>query len=83
MLDRVLNAAAWFVVLFILTPLVVVIGGSVSQKSYVSFPPIGFTLRWYQQLLGREDFVRSFFDSLIIASLCTVVATIIGVAAAI
>jgi putative spermidine/putrescine transport system permease protein len=54
MFDRVVNASAWLVVLFILSPLVIIIGGSFTETNYVAFPPHGFTLRWYKQLMGRQ-----------------------------
>jgi putative spermidine/putrescine transport system permease protein len=81
MLDRVIDAAAWVVVLFILGPLIVIIGGSFTETPYVAFPPVGFTLRWYAQLMHRGDFLQSFVLSLVLASLCSVCALVLGVAA--
>ena len=81
MLDRVIAAAGWLVVLFILGPLVVIIGGSFTETPYVAFPPVGFTLRWYEQLLHRVDFLHSLVISLVLAALCSVGAMVLGVAA--
>jgi putative spermidine/putrescine transport system permease protein len=81
MLDKVINAAAWLVVLFILGPLVIIIGGSFTETPYVAFPPTGFTLRWYAQLMHRRDFLDSFITSLVLAGLCSVCAMALGVAA--
>ena len=39
MFDRVVNASAWLVVLFILSPLIIIIGGSFTETTYVAFPP--------------------------------------------
>lgn len=83
MVDRALNVAAWLVVAFILGPLVIIVGGSFTTTPYVNFPPTGFTLDWYRQLLGRADFLHSFVDSLKIGIATTVIATVIGVAAAV
>lgn len=83
MLDRVVNLVAWGVVGFILLPLVVIVGGSVTERPFVEFPPTGFTFKWYEKLLLREDFVASFMVSVQLAALCTVVAIVIGTAAAI
>jgi putative spermidine/putrescine transport system permease protein len=81
MLDRAINAAGWIVVLFILGPLFVIIGGSFTETPYVAFPPTGFTLRWYQQLLHRGDFLNSFLASIVLALLCSGVAMVLGVLA--
>lgn len=82
MIDRIFNFVAWIVVAFLLAPLIVIVGGSVTEKPYVNFPPTGFTLQWYRQLMERGDFLQSFIDSLLLALACTVVASVIGVMAA-
>ena len=83
MLDRAISVAGWLVVLFILGPLVIIVGGSFTETPYVAFPPIGFTLRWYEQLMHHGDFLRSFVISLMLAALCSVGAMALGVAAVI
>jgi putative spermidine/putrescine transport system permease protein len=80
---RLINGLAWFAVLFIVAPLVVIFAGSFTTTPYVAFPPIGFTLRWYEQLMHNQDFLLSFIDSLLIATLCTIGATLLGVLAAV
>ena len=83
MFDRMVNASAWLVVLFILSPLVIIIGGSFTETNYVAFPPHGFTLRWYKQLMGRQDFLQSFLFSTVLALACSAVAMFLGSLAAI
>jgi putative spermidine/putrescine transport system permease protein len=80
-LDRIIGAAAWLVIGFILGPLVVIIGGSFTQTPYVAFPPVGFTWRWYAQLMHRGDFLQSFGIGVVLAGLCCVCAMLLGVAA--
>lgn len=82
MFARSLTALGWAGVFFIVAPAVLILGGSFSETSYVTFPPEGFTLEWYQRLAERADFVRSFIDSILIAVLCTVAATALGTLAA-
>ena len=82
-LDWMMGAAGWLVVLFILGPLIVIVGGSFTETPYVAFPPAGFTLRWYTQLLHRRDFLDSFVISLVLAALCSLGAMALGTAAAI
>ena len=83
MLDRCIAVVGWLVIAFILGPLVVIVGGSFTETPYVAFPPVGFTWRWYEQLLHRGDFLRSFLVSLILAVLCSVGAMGLGVSAVI
>lgn len=83
MLDRFLDAVGWLVVAFILGPLVVIIGGSFTETPYVAFPPTGFTLRWYEQLMHRTDFLQSFGISVLLALLCCAGSMVLGVAAVI
>ena len=78
-----LNIWTALVVTFLVGPLLVIVAGSFTETSYVTFPPKGFTLHWYEQLWGREDFLESFIDSILLAVIATVAATIIGTVTAI
>lgn len=69
-------------VLFLIGPLLIVVGGSVSDSPFVQFPPEGFTLRWYAAMMRREDFLVSFLDSVLIATFTTALAAVIGTLAA-
>lgn len=68
---------------FLLAPLVVVVGVSVSESQFVAFPPKGFTLRWYENALSSQAYVDAFKLSGLLAVLVTASATAIGGAAAI
>ncbi|HEY8594186.1 MAG TPA: ABC transporter permease [Devosiaceae bacterium] len=79
-------AAVVFVVLtaiFLLAPLVVVVGVSVSESQFIGFPPTGFSLRWYQAVLSSDAYLASGWISIRIAVLVTLTSTLIGGAAAI
>lgn len=82
-----LRIAAWVFVavcaLFLLGPLVVVIGVSVSESRFIAFPPAGLSLRWYAQVLGSDAYLAAAWLSLRLALLVTLSATVIGGAAAI
>ncbi len=83
MTRRLLDLAAWGTILFLLGPLVAIVGGSVTTTPYVAFPPVGFTWRWYELLLHRGDFLESFGLSIAVATLCTLGALALGIPAAI
>jgi putative spermidine/putrescine transport system permease protein len=74
-----LVAALYF---FLLAPLLIVFVISFSSNQYLSFPPDGFTLKWYQLLPQETTFIDGLQTSLITASISTVIVLFIGVPAA-
>lgn len=71
------------VALLLLAPLVVVVGASLSESQFVSFPPQGLSLQWYRKVLSSPEYLNAGLVSLIVALLVTVSATLVGGAAAI
>ena len=45
-----LTLFAVLVYLFLMGPLVIVIGAALSDSSYLTFPPQGLTLRWFEKI---------------------------------
>lgn len=68
---------------FILAPLVVVVSMSVSDSYFVTFPPQGFTLRWYVKILQDRDFLEALRLSALLAFGATAGSLVLGVPAAI
>lgn len=68
--------------LFLLAPLIIVVVISFSSNQYISFPPQGFTLHWYEMLPTKTQFMTGLQTSLITASIATVIVLAIGVPAA-
>ena len=71
------------VAIFVLIPLVIPIWMSISDTAFVTFPPRGFTLRWYTKILNEPEFVASFRFSVLLAVAVAALALIIGTPAAI
>lgn len=67
--------------LFLLAPLIIVVVISFSSNQYISFPPEGFTLRWYELLPTKTQFMSGLQTSLITAGITTVIVLLIGVPA--
>jgi putative spermidine/putrescine transport system permease protein len=61
------NGFMGLVLVILLAPLVVVAGVSLNEKKQLLFPPQGFSLGWYAELLSQADWLRSIGNSLIIA----------------
>ena len=57
---RVLIAGvSWVVLCYLARPLLVVIAISFTTTSYLSFPPVGATLRWYANVLSDPTFIEA------------------------
>ncbi|MGV6871321.1 ABC transporter permease [Pseudochelatococcus sp. B33] len=68
---RLLNISAWAIYIFLLAPIIVVLGASLTAGNFVGFPPQGLSLRWYIRALEHPQFLASLRLSLIEASLVT------------
>lgn len=81
------TAMAWvFVALatvFLLGPLVVVVGVSLSESQFIQFPPQGLTLKWYAEVLSDGAYLNAGWLSFRIAVAVTISACLIGGAAAV
>ena len=71
-------AASWLVVAFLVLPLAVVIGVSVTETEFLKFPPEGFSLKWYAAMLGDRTYLDAFWLSAAIAVWSTGVVRRIG-----
>ena len=72
----------WLMMAFLYMPIGVLIAYSFNQSKSRSYWT-GFTLKWYKDLFQNEQILSSLRDTLIIAVVASVVATILGTAAAI
>jgi putative spermidine/putrescine transport system permease protein len=68
--------------IFILTPIVLVIAISFSEGYFVSFPPQGFTLSWYGQVLENSEFTSALTFSVLLATCTTLLSLALAVPAA-
>ncbi|MCA2012559.1 ABC transporter permease [Cereibacter sphaeroides] len=70
------------VYLFLLGPLIIIFGASLSDTTYLTFPPQGLSLRWFENIWEISAFRRTIITSLQMAFLGTLIALIIGIPAA-
>jgi len=78
----VLNGAATLTLTYILTPLVFVTWLAFFRQEIPSFPPEGYSLRWFQAIPGNDRFVSGFLLSLELAVIATIVGLSLGLPAA-
>ncbi len=78
-----LRMAVGCILVFMLAPIVVVMATSVTTTAYPTFPPRGFTLRWFQQYLESETFMASTRLSFGVALCTAMLAGMLGTLAAV
>ena len=77
-----LVALAALVFAFLLGPLAIIVGASLSDTSYLTFPPEGLTLRWYENIWEISAFRRTMGTSFTLAVAGTALSLLVGVPAA-
>ncbi|MFD2251399.1 putative spermidine/putrescine transport system permease protein [Pseudochelatococcus lubricantis] len=78
----VLGLVCMLVAVWLVAPTLVVIPMSFNENKSLAFPPVGFSWQWYENFLTNPEWSSSFFNSLKVASLVAVVATVLGTLAA-
>ena len=71
---------AGLVMFYLVTPILVMIlyGFNNSGPKRVSFRWVGFTIEWYKRLLAKPDLTAALKNSLLIATVSTLIATLLG-----
>lgn len=77
-----LAAAVSMVLFYLIFPILVVVPLSFSSASYLSFPPPGFSLQWYENFFGRSDWLSAARLSIWVGLTVMVLATALGTPAA-
>lgn len=70
------------VMAFLVSPMLVILPLSFSSSPFLTFPPPGWSLQWYEAYLGSEQWMDATWLSLRIALMVTVCATVLGTLAA-
>lgn len=60
--------------LYLLAPIVVILGVSLNERKVLFFPPQGLSLTWYREFFVNPDWSRPAINSLVIALLAALVA---------
>jgi len=73
-----LKAYVAAVMVYIAAPLAIIVAVSVTPSEFLTFPPGGFSLRWYVTFFTDSGWVVSLFNSLTIAVAAALLSTSIG-----
>ena len=66
------------VMVFIAAPLGIIVAVSFTPEEFLTFPPGGFSLRWYVEFFTNPAWVRALINSLTIAAAAALLSTSIG-----
>ncbi len=78
-----LRASVAAVYAFLLLPLVIVVLAAFNAGNYFTFPPQGFSLKWFKNFWSRREFVRSLWLSTELGVWTAALSMLIGTLAAI
>lgn len=70
------------VMLFLVTPILIVIPSAFSDDVAVSFPPVGFSMKWFVKAVQTPGFVHALGVSALVAAVATAVSVLVGSLAA-
>jgi putative spermidine/putrescine transport system permease protein len=70
------------VYVFLMAPIVLIVILSLNSGEFLLFPIEGLSLRWFGELYRNQQFVDAIINSILIASIATLVSGILGTAAA-
>ncbi|MBW8638868.1 ABC transporter permease [Hoeflea sp. WL0058] len=73
---------AAIVFFFLLAPLVIIIGSALSDTTYLTFPPRGLTLHWFENIFEMSAFRRTGITSFQLAFAGTALSLLVGIPAA-
>lgn len=83
LLRVVIAGSSALVLLYLILPTFVIVPLSFSSENFLSFPPPGWSLKWYQRLGAEPDYAIALGNSLKIGLPAAFLATILGTLAAI
>ena len=86
-LQRAGHWALWLgcgaILVFLIAPVLVVIPLAFNNEPYFNFPVHAYSLRWFRELFGNPVWLSAIANSVITATLATVIATTLGTLAAV
>lgn len=74
----VVDVISLMVFIFLIIPLVVIVAASFNPGEYLTFPPEGFSLRWYREVIASDRWLHSFRLSATVTVITVPLSLIIG-----
>jgi len=80
--DRILGWYVAALLFFLALPILVVIPAAFAPESTLGFPPRGFSLKWFQNVVQQPQFLTAFYVSVFVAVVSTTLSLVTGTLAA-
>jgi putative spermidine/putrescine transport system permease protein len=80
--DRILGWYVAALLFFLALPILVVIPAAFAPESTLGFPPRGFSLKWFQNVVQQPQFLTAFYVSVFVAIVSTALSLVTGTLAA-
>jgi ABC-type spermidine/putrescine transport system permease subunit I len=80
--SRVVRGVAILFIAFLVVPTLFIIPESFTTASFLSWPPVGFTTKWYEIALHSDSWVSAIARSVVVALLSACLSMLLGVPAA-
>ncbi len=77
-----IRIVSWTLLAYLVLPLVVILGASLTTTPFLAFPPEGMTLDWYRKMMADASYMSSFATSTLLAGAATILAVVMTVPAA-
>ena len=86
-LQRAGHWALWLgcaaILVYLIAPVLVVVPLAFNNEPYFNFPVRQYSLRWFRELFGNPVWMAAIRNSLLTATLATLIATLLGTLAAV
>jgi putative spermidine/putrescine transport system permease protein len=80
--NKILTVFVGLIYVFLCVPLLIIIATAFDSSNIMSFPPKGFSTKWFSNVFGSETFMTTLRISFEVSILATMMALIIGMPAA-
>lgn len=77
-----MKTIAVVIALFLVLPTIIVVATAFTEGTIITFPPKGFSLQWFEEVLTNRRWVAALQNSLITGVIAAVVAMVVGISLA-
>ena len=82
-IDYAVNTIVCAVCAYMVLPTLIVVPISFSAADFISFPPVGFSFRWYELFFTSRQWQSAAVNSFVVALAATAMATVLGTLASV
>ena len=77
-----IRIVAVLIAVFLVLPTIIVVATAFTEARIITFPPKGFSLRWFEEVLTSRQWVAALQNSVVVGLIAAVIAMVVGVSLA-